>query len=171
MRGSHARCTWVWKVNGIIPAHAGLTERPSTSATSTRDHPRACGAHCFVLRPWSLRAGSSPRMRGSPMNHEKNTGNGGIIPAHAGLTGDCIEARRHEWDHPRACGAHQYRRYQGCHGLGIIPAHAGLTQVTLRDSESCRDHPRACGAHSEFLDSRRFVLGSSPRMRGSHPWR
>ena len=111
--------------------------------------------------------GSSPRMRGSRETVSKQGGMNGIIPAHAGLTSIVDIKAVMDWgSSPRMRGSHAVSRADPAAG-GIIPAHAGLTQVTLRDSESCRDHPRACGAHSEFLDSRRFVLGSSPRMRGS----
>ena len=45
-------------------------------------------------------------MRGSQHSKGKWAGKPGIIPAHAGLTGDDIEIRIRDRDHPRACGAH-----------------------------------------------------------------
>ena len=114
------------RTRGIIPAHAGLTLFNFNSRSRKRDHPRACGAHVFVTMTGSGALGSSPRMRGSPSV--------------------CGESRD---------------------GLGIIPAHAGLTILTSRLERRKRDHPRACGAHyrSSILG---FTLeGSSPRMRGS----
>ena len=91
----------------------------------------------------------------------------GIIPAHAGLTGNYRNDTAESWDHPRACGAHPSSnrakspptgsspRMRGSqHGScsrtrqnGIIPAHAGLTPQLSRLSHMARDHPRACGAH------------------------
>ena len=167
MRGSRASRDGFCEAARIIPAHAGLTSPSCHQVFSSRDHPRACGAHCSFVSFCGLIRGSSPRMRGSQTCFHRENDEDGIIPAHAGLTGDCIEARRHEWNHPRACGAHQYRRYQGCHGLGIIPAHAGLTRGQPRRSCCRRDHPRACGAHNSLILHQDFDAGSSPRMRGS----
>ena len=74
------------RTRGIIPAHAGLTIRYSTYVSMTWDHPRACGAHgeSFALNT-SMR-GSSPRMRGSHEVTRLIQPILGIIPAHAGLT-------------------------------------------------------------------------------------
>ena len=92
---------------GIIPAHAGLTPTISRRATRTRDHPRACGAHKSASFLDTGVPGSSPRMRGSPDLLEKFQVALGIIPAHAGLTGDSIHVTKTLRDHPRACGAHR----------------------------------------------------------------
>ena len=111
----------------------------------------------------------------------------GIIPAHAGLTFVFATSAESVWDHPRACGAHQYAvnvmvqqmgsspRMRGSRRYGepllarrgIIPAHAGLTAEHNRQVAHGRDHPRACGAHSLIFASFGGPLGSSPRMRGS----
>ena len=134
--------------NGIIPAHAGLTPQARPYPHSKRDHPRACGAHPYILSA----AGSSPRMRGSLFGSLCKHILKGIIPAHAGLTLTKVARILDLRDHPRACGAHvilpsnnqrrlgssprmrgSLRLLQGCHSLqGIIPAHAGLTTVQGR---------------------------------------
>ena len=106
MRGSLAIAARSASRSGIIPAHAGLTPSRFPSRILQRDHPRACGAHCFVSRPRSLRAGSSPRMRGSHIVENLAVRRVGIIPAHAGLTQANEPAEPAAWDHPRACGAH-----------------------------------------------------------------
>ena len=127
-------------------------------------------------------------MRGSlqPLLHDYN--GHGIIPAHAGLTccPSCSACR--SWDHPRACGAHSNRPVVGSQhwgssprmrgspvlpenkriGTGIIPAHAGLTICLLLSLLFLWDHPRACGAHSSQAADEFCLMGSSPRMRGSH---
>ena len=112
----------------------------------------------------------------------------GIIPAYAGLTRPLVGAPNGRRDHPRACGAHFFSvpllmrkpgsspRMRGsltaaiaaiC-AAGIIPAHAGLTECILSQVGGLRDHPRACGAHSASPIFVRALMGSSPRMRGSH---
>ena len=187
MRGSQEHADWHGCVEGIIPAHAGLTFTPPYKFRHCRDHPRACGAHQDNNKKvWNL-AGSSPRMRGSPGYADRQIPAVGIIPAHAGLTDyECLRCGRAR-DHPRACGAHfvwpasragfwgSSPRMRGSleydenynNVVGIIPAHAGLTQPKGSAPCSVRDHPRACGAHYTSRAAKRKEMGSSPRMRGS----
>ena len=86
MRGSRNAYETGLDLVGIIPAHAGLTQRIRNRPRSCRDHPRACGAHFARLRNTDGSKGSSPRMRGSPKTWPDSTSHLGIIPAHAGLT-------------------------------------------------------------------------------------
>ena len=53
---------------------------------------------------------------------------------------------------------------------GIIPAYAGSTWRLTRLVLVRRDHPRVCGEH--FVQNARQAgsQGSSPRMRGAHPF-
>ena len=71
---------------GIIPAHAGNTHAMLLANLTNRDHPRACGEHPQDNAQRELRAGSSPRMRGTPQIINSGTQKDGIIPAHAGNT-------------------------------------------------------------------------------------
>ena len=135
-------------VNGIIPAHAGLTFMLTSRRSPAWDHPRACGAHFVKEDSESIAEGSSPRMRGSLGAISDGGLDFGIIPAHAGLTYSRYWRRSRAWDHPRACGAHSLSntnvsffmgsspRMRGSRAVdraraaiaGIIPAHAGLTR-------------------------------------------
>ena len=171
MRGSPGAMPWRASCHGIIPAHAGLTARPSAARCPSWDHPRACGAHNDLLAGNLPSQGSSPRMRGSLESLTCGDGYTGIIPAHAGLTPGPLQGMLGRWDHPRACGAHRPSssprrcssgsspRMRGSHrlleyatvNLGIIPAHAGLTHYCCRPSSASRDHPRACGAHDGYI--------------------
>ena len=45
MRGSLSGRAGGSAPEGIIPAHAGLTKTPGSTSFTSRDHPRACGAH------------------------------------------------------------------------------------------------------------------------------
>ena len=188
MRGSHFTLIFNGKPPGIIPAHAGLTHSQSAPARRWWDHPRACGAHMNVLNQEVNEKGSSPRMRGSQEYFTNGNHVPGIIPAHAGLTGTWRTQPRRYRDHPRACGAHKVMstwmrkqlgsspRMRGSRRctdeqwppVGIIPAHAGLTYQQMTDAITNRDHPRACGAHIFLCSRNSLILGSSPRMRGSH---
>ena len=167
MRGSLDVARSVIHLGGIIPAHAGLTCTSCSREIRWWDHPRACGAHSYVVHGGNGMEGSSPRMRGSQANRRHND----------------IRC----WDHPRACGAHAIRsgtmhigrgsspRMRGsrlcsrCRDRceGIIPAHAGLTKPDIGGLCRLRDHPRACGAHEIVPAAAGGTLGSSPRMRGS----
>ena len=93
-------------VNGIIPAHAGLTFMLTSRRSPAWDHPRACGAHLRCSALAETMSGSSPRMRGSRSFLLDGRHGFGIIPAHAGLTVRTSPAAERCWDHPRACGAH-----------------------------------------------------------------
>ena len=106
MRGSLMSFFTVSLSGGIIPAHAGLTQKSYQGNEGAWDHPRACGAHNLEARSMRSCLGSSPRMRGSLLSEEGWFGDVGIIPAHAGLTTKNQEFPYHSWDHPRACGAH-----------------------------------------------------------------
>ena len=86
MRGSPPEHLLAPGLDGIIPAHAGLTSGRLPASASTRDHPRACGAHTSARNSFFLNKGSSPRMRGSQPQRLEVAVMGGIIPAHAGLT-------------------------------------------------------------------------------------
>ncbi len=127
-------------------------------------------------------------MRGSRGDCHGCTNRIGIIPAHAGLTDFRLTSVCPGRDHPRACGAHACTdssgmtiqgssprmrgslpvKHEGNLPLGIIPAHAGLTAILMHKRSTVWDHPRACGAHRSVVSVLICVLGSSPRMRGSH---
>ena len=72
---------------GIIPAHAGNTRAKRTGTPYRRDHPRACGEHITGNADDAVKAGSSPRMRGTLRARGGHLRGIGIIPAHAGNTG------------------------------------------------------------------------------------
>ena len=148
VRGSPAAAGAAEEEVGIIPAGAGLTSVCATVLLSTRDHPRGCGAHRVSARSLSLRAGSSPRVRGSLSCSSSLPVAAGIIPAGAGLTERHRVYHHGAEDHPRGCGAHaeSFRTCSSGRGssprvrgslsvmiailllLRIIPAGAGLTQ-------------------------------------------
>ena len=131
--------------------------------------------------------GSSPRVRGSPGFLSGSCAASGIIPAGAGLTFMLALLSAAARDHPRGCGAHRYRirysapasgsspRVRGSRIVrvsllataGIIPAGAGLTLHIPGHRLSAGDHPRGCGAHLTIYFTLTWIVGSSPRVRGS----
>ena len=187
MRGTPVCCMYNIGTYGIIPAHAGNTKKQEVCKLFKRDHPRACGEHQKTRGLQAFKrdhpracgehrvranlgqpvAGSSPRMRGTPVPIRHVQIGGGIIPAHAGNTKSATTAARPKRDHPRACGEHLPSNGWPWSMRGIIPAHAGNTRLTPRPSPASRDHPRACGEHSGAYAAGRWRHGSSPRMRGT----
>ena len=132
-------------------------------------------------------AGSSPRMRGTPVPHSVRLCNRRIIPAHAGNTTVSRHRTSASKDHPRACGEHVDGASHdvGAEGSSprmrgtlhprparqdrrrIIPAHAGNTTGTRSNLTLHGDHPRACGEHGVLGLRCIGHGGSSPRMRGT----
>ena len=86
MRGKLLRQIRAMSDTRIIPAHAGQTRISSAFASSSSDHPRACGANQQTNRPLSGNSGSSPRMRGKHTAITNAMPDLRIIPAHAGQT-------------------------------------------------------------------------------------
>ena len=106
---------------GIIPACAGNTRRPSTLCLATWDHPRMCGEHIGRYTSFIGQPGSSPHVRGT---HEMLDGadrNAGIIPACAGNTLGTLILCRLCGDHPRMCGEHLDKDFKPTYLSGSSP--------------------------------------------------
>ena len=107
MRGARGAVGDAITKERIIPAYAGSTLVASSTAMSSRDHPRVCGEHALAVRVCCPDMGSSPRMRGAHSLINNSQFDIGIIPAYAGST----RAGRHSVssarDHPRVCGEHR----------------------------------------------------------------
>ncbi len=171
----------------IIPAPAGNTSTDLRITGEPSDHPRACGEHSVSTGSVMREAGSSPRLRGTPILQIVTPKGGRIIPAPAGNTPPIPPPASHKPDHPRACGEHglglQSRtslggsspRLRGTLNNGIaqlndgriIPAPAGNTFRVRRKPPFSPDHPRACGEHEGRKLPQFSDVGSSPRLRGT----
>ena len=171
---------------GIIPARAGFTSSPSTTRSSTPDHPRSRGVYDTV-GPYFLNGpGSSPLARGLPIFDTGFAIPRRIIPARAGFTLPPICWLAHTRDHPRSRGVYhdaQHRKsplpgssplargLRSGGGLGlrlirIIPARAGFTRRTGPGRRTRRDHPRSRGVYLDEDSGIVDFLGSSPLARG-----
>ena len=71
---------------GLIPAHAGKTERCSSRTFRGPAHPRACGENSLRASEPQEQLGSSPRMRGKQRLDKGQLEGFRLIPAHAGKT-------------------------------------------------------------------------------------
>ena len=181
--GARRRCA----PERFIPAHAGNSTFSTINSCFTTVHPRACGELDFIPPLPSGTSGSSPRMRGTPVQPSNQRPLRRFIPAHAGNS----HARSHRPSglpvHPRACGelrsstwsrvfsAGSSPRMRGtqcemrAYALGqrFIPAHAGNSANCCQLRCPLSVHPRACGELQAARRSSRCAFGSSPRMRGT----
>ena len=69
VRGTQASRAHGGRRDRFIPACAGNTPHPPRGATATAVHPRVCGEHAMAERVYSIRIGSSPRVRGTRHIH------------------------------------------------------------------------------------------------------
>ena len=146
-----------------------------------------CGEHVGVLVVARVLRGSSPHVRGAPVDIYRFTVVLGIIPACAGSTYRKTTRKPRGGDHPRMCGEHtanaptpktivgssphvrgaRTRVFDSCEETGIIPACAGSTRESGRWPRTPWDHPRMCGEHF-LVPSIGFTgEGSSPHVRGA----
>ena len=121
LRGTHWAQSPLNSYIGIIPALAGNTIGRSRTHRHGWDHPRACGEHLYVAVLLVAIVGSSPRLRGTPVQHCTGCRRIGIIPALAGNTNSTAPFPRTPWDHPRACGEHSMRGMIGVRWWGSSP--------------------------------------------------
>ena len=107
-------------------------------------------------------------MRGTLLRRGDGAAGHGIIPAYAGNTFFAAAERvETSGSSPRMRGT----RFMMCFpwfSNGIIPAYAGNTRPGTVRCRCAGDHPRVCGEHVLLILLSPFVLGSSPRMRGTH---
>ena len=188
------------RLRGTASSHGGLTQRrrfiPAPAGNSTPRkatdgklpvHPRACGEQSLLRLPSVLRAGSSPRLRGTGLLRARFVREGRFIPAPAGNRAPRGFSTCVRTVHPRACGEQQKPlstkslsagsspRLRGTdradglesRGCRFIPAPAGNSwDVTTRASGETV-HPRACGEQFEVQGRDGADPGSSPRLRGT----
>ena len=86
MRGKLAVAPAIYAFGGLIPAYAGKTVASWQGEAGPWAHPRVCGEnHCGG--GYSDRVGgSSPRMRGKPIDRFAGRAGKRLIPAYAGKT-------------------------------------------------------------------------------------
>ena len=179
-----------WRVEvtdrGIIPAHAGFTPDPFASGCLGSDHPRTRGVYLNARPKAEKGRGSSPHTRGLPVNASKGLTRRGIIPAHAGFTGQSGRHRCPGQDHPRTRGVYSIMWITLAVGQGssphtrglrpatrgadpesrIIPAHAGFTWRWDDGRQHAKDHPRTRGVYPQMVRGSKGLEGSSPHTRG-----
>ena len=141
-------------MSGLIPAHAGKTEKMVLMPSHTPAHPRSRGENTGAPSGRVYPPGSSPLTRGKPQREPARPGDNGLIPAHAGKTIRSWRSRLRSRAHPRSRGENVVRpgalilepgsspltrgKRTTCRSVrrsrGLIPAHAGKTSTALSHS-------------------------------------
>ena len=171
---------------GLIPAHAGKTDKQPHPALSLSAHPRSRGENPWTARSTRWVHGSSPLTRGKPNSPSPVNDYFGLIPAHAGKTFVfCVTS----WGlraHPRSRGENQKiaflvvafvgsspltrgkQHHRVCNRMsaGLIPAHAGKTGPPARGPRPPAAHPRSRGENPIEAQGDLAPRGSSPLTRG-----
>ena len=165
VRGKPCAFITVAAGDGLIPACAGKTHLGFLLLRAWWAHPRVCGENRPGRPGRPGRNGSSPRVRGKPIQDFSDLFQRGLIPACAGKTGLRLANRRFSGAHPRVCGenvsatlrvrfgAGSSPRVRGKPSMtqqrdcspGLIPACAGKTRVASGVRVRRRAHPRVCG--------------------------
>ena len=103
-RGKPRRSRAELSYTGLIPAHAGKTHPVSGAYYLGTAHPRSRGENtssgCWRARP----RGSSPLTRGKRQPGAPQRAVEGLIPAHAGKTGELCRCAGSRRAHPRSRG-------------------------------------------------------------------
>ena len=186
VRGKHRRGHPRLRAHRLIPACAGKTPRCAGACCWGAAHPRVCGENSTTTARASRRRGSSPRVRGKPVDGGPLGGGCRLIPACAGKTAPSSSTPAATSAHPRVCGENWANagkelpfegsspRVRGKQGIEdghrrrvrLIPACAGKTDGTATASAPTRAHPRVCGENRRWRRGWRPRWGSSPRVRG-----
>ena len=104
VRGKQAHVRLRRRPARLIPARAGKTSPAPAPGAAGTAHPRACGENADhgLGSGWS--AGSSPRVRGKPVDGGGHGVVSGLIPARAGKTPAALTTPATRGAHPRVCG-------------------------------------------------------------------
>ena len=147
MRGTLMGDHFLTLRHGLIPTYAGNTHASRAHIHASQAHPHVCGEHRFICSVLVSMWGSSPRMRGTPVELSTIQVVDGLIPTYAGNTVYTLYVYFVNWAHPHVCGEHSARfrlrrrregsspRMRGTHAgqgsnlrpAGLIPTYAGNT--------------------------------------------
>ena len=153
--------------SGLIPTYAGNTAVARHLTPLAGAHPHVCGEHQSPVINDGRGRGSSPRMRGTPLDVDYPDEGLGLIPTYAGNT---TRGRAFSYlirAHPHVCGEHDSSpsrrvsfqgsspRMRGTRRLGfrcwrcrgLIPTYAGNTRAGARKHGFSGAHPHVCGEH------------------------
>ena len=190
-RGNHSNLADHKSSHRAIPARAGEPGQRSSSAGSSRGHPRAGGGTPIWLADHPFAEGPSPRGRGNPLGGIAASRRTGAIPARAGEPQEWLRRSLFLRGHPRAGGGtvadddprltvtgpsprgrgNLVEGVQVTADEGAIPARAGEPSARRRPCAPSRGHPRAGGGTSAVTTLPAEIRGPSPRGGGTWVWK
>ena len=118
----------------FIPTPVGNTNGLAYFIHHEPVHPHACGEHSFRLIVNTLKAGSSPRLWGTPLGNRRR--------------------KRPAAVHPHACGEHTRIKKPGQDVQRFIPTPVGNTLSMSWMMQPLTVHPHACGEHVIGMDAK-----------------
>ena len=173
-------------VRGSSPLTRGKRVRGRRTRMDTVAHPRSRGENWAGTSVMGSTSGSSPLTRGKPLRTTRALAPCGLIPAHAGKTGQRRGPGGRAPAHPRSRGENSTSwstpsgdmgsspLTRGKHGVyagrpprnGLIPAHAGKTDTGGVSTYGHGAHPRSRGENLLMPAHMPSMKGSSPLTRG-----
>ena len=133
-----------------------------------RVYPRVCGEAGVLWAMMDLRAGLSPRVRGSRPPDRRRPPVPGSIPACAGKPSLRRAAETMLWVYPRVCGEATPEPIQRVLHAGLSPRVRGSHGRRLHHDAGDGSIPACAGKpRAPVARGRAHVAGLSPRVRGS----
>ncbi len=152
---------------GLIPAHAGKTRRVGFEGEGSRAHPRSRGKTTRFAAIRATAWGSSPLTRGKRPGLAWVGLGWGLIPAHAGKTGESAPAAGAAWAHPRSRGENDNLPACTSGWEGSSPLTRGkhfLTCAFIAQIDQILESLELC-AFSESYSSQDVYATDAPRDR------
>ena len=188
VRGSRRRGGRESSHGGSIPACAGEPGHGRGLYRRGGVYPRVCGGAYRDQSGDYPGRGLSPRVRGSLPCRQPGIPDERSIPACAGEPDGRLLVKSERQVYPRVCGGAPGQREHLLGALGLsprvrgsrrqrvrrtgrirsIPACAGEPATQHNDNAISWVYPRVCGGAIGPLEFVQYLLGLSPRVRGSH---
>ena len=131
-------------------------------------HPRRCGERIGREQRFRTPSGSSPQVRGTPIETTDALGNTRFIPAGAGNAGrQLVLLELFHGSSPQVRGTRDSVASVE-ELMRFIPAGAGNATTYQACYAPLTVHPRRCGERYEHLQPLPVADGSSPQVRGTH---
>ena len=126
-----------------------------------------CGERTKRTSACLLLLGSSPRVRGTPIEDQLRLAEQRFIPACAGNAQLDVLRQNRGRVHPRVCGERSSSGSSIPSTSRFIPACAGNAQSQSLRNYTKTVHPRVCGERGGAGSAALHRAGSSPRVRGT----
>ena len=154
----------------VVPAHAGVIRRASTSSGRASSRPRTRGGHPHTRALPKRQGWSSPHTRGSSHGYSGHPAAQVVVPAHAGVILMTVRRGTLCRRRPRTRGGHPAQ--------GVIDAVVTKSSPHTRGSSCTVKHTtwreRVVPAHAGVIPREKQRLAawlSRPRTRGGHPYK